>query len=80
MNRIILTLKDNCVINFDRMPSSLTQKTKEYLEKLKQGKPGHYTTAHFKPFGANQHNITALSLVVNLWSYIFDSTTGYIAM
>ncbi|XP_047456420.1 ubiquitin carboxyl-terminal hydrolase 37 isoform X2 [Mugil cephalus] len=38
LNRIILTLKDNCVISFDRMPSSVTQKTKEYLEKLKQGK------------------------------------------
>lgn len=39
LNRISLTLKDNSVITFDKMPPSLLQKTKEYLEKLKQGKP-----------------------------------------
>ncbi|XP_026231977.1 ubiquitin carboxyl-terminal hydrolase 37 [Anabas testudineus] len=37
-NRIILTLKDNSVIILDKMPLTLSQKTKEYLEKLKQGK------------------------------------------
>uniref|UniRef100_I3KJB2 Ubiquitin carboxyl-terminal hydrolase n=1 Tax=Oreochromis niloticus TaxID=8128 RepID=I3KJB2_ORENI len=39
VNRIVLTLKDNSVITLDRMPQPLVQKTKEYLEKLKQGKP-----------------------------------------
>ncbi|XP_061579846.1 ubiquitin carboxyl-terminal hydrolase 37 isoform X1 [Cololabis saira] len=38
-NRIMLTLKDTSVISFDKMPPSLVQRTKEYLEKLKQGKP-----------------------------------------
>ncbi|XP_025999560.1 ubiquitin carboxyl-terminal hydrolase 37 isoform X1 [Astatotilapia calliptera] len=38
-NRIVLTLKDNSVITLDKMPPPLVQKTKEYLEKLKQGKP-----------------------------------------
>ncbi|XP_028289455.1 ubiquitin carboxyl-terminal hydrolase 37 [Parambassis ranga] len=39
LNRIMLTLKDSNVIILDKMPPSLTQKTKECLEKLKQGKP-----------------------------------------
>uniref|UniRef100_A0A669EL24 Ubiquitin carboxyl-terminal hydrolase n=1 Tax=Oreochromis niloticus TaxID=8128 RepID=A0A669EL24_ORENI len=43
VNRIVLTLKDNSVITLDRMPQPLVQKTKEYLEKLKQGKPGNDT-------------------------------------
>ncbi|XP_037542228.1 ubiquitin carboxyl-terminal hydrolase 37 [Nematolebias whitei] len=38
LNRIMLTLKDNSVITLDKMPPSLVQRTKEYLEKLKQGK------------------------------------------
>ncbi|XP_054881582.1 ubiquitin carboxyl-terminal hydrolase 37-like isoform X1 [Poeciliopsis prolifica] len=38
-NRIMLTLKDNSVITLDKMPAQLVQRTKEYLEKLKQGKP-----------------------------------------
>ncbi|KAI3355903.1 hypothetical protein L3Q82_004451 [Scortum barcoo] len=38
LNRIMLTLKDNSVITLDKMPTPLVQKTKEYLEKLKQGK------------------------------------------
>lgn len=38
-NRIMLTLKDNSVITLDKLNPSLTQKTREYLEKLKQGKP-----------------------------------------
>uniref|UniRef100_A0AAX7V9J7 Ubiquitin carboxyl-terminal hydrolase 37 n=1 Tax=Astatotilapia calliptera TaxID=8154 RepID=A0AAX7V9J7_ASTCA len=42
-NRIVLTLKDNSVITLDKMPPPLVQKTKEYLEKLKQGKPGNDT-------------------------------------
>uniref|UniRef100_A0A8C4I7V9 Ubiquitin carboxyl-terminal hydrolase n=1 Tax=Dicentrarchus labrax TaxID=13489 RepID=A0A8C4I7V9_DICLA len=48
MNRIMLTLKDNCVITLDKMPSTLVQRTKEYLEKLKQGKPSNYTTSLFR--------------------------------
>ncbi|KAM4730868.1 ubiquitin carboxyl-terminal hydrolase 37 [Anableps anableps] len=38
LNRIMLTLKDNSVITLDKMPTQLVQRTKEYLEKLKQGK------------------------------------------
>lgn len=38
LNRIMLTLKDNSVITLDKMPAALVQKTKEYLEKLKQTK------------------------------------------
>ncbi|XP_015232516.1 PREDICTED: ubiquitin carboxyl-terminal hydrolase 37 isoform X2 [Cyprinodon variegatus] len=38
LNRIMLTLKDHSVITFDRMPPQLAQRTKDYLEKLKQGK------------------------------------------
>lgn len=41
LNRIMLTLKDNSVITLDKMPPSLVQRTKEYLEKLKQGKSGN---------------------------------------
>ncbi|KAM4608577.1 ubiquitin carboxyl-terminal hydrolase 37 [Polymixia lowei] len=39
LNRIMLTLKDASVITLDRVPTPLVQKTKEYLDKLKQGKP-----------------------------------------
>uniref|UniRef100_A0A668AJH6 Ubiquitin carboxyl-terminal hydrolase n=1 Tax=Myripristis murdjan TaxID=586833 RepID=A0A668AJH6_9TELE len=39
LNRVMLTLKDASVITLDKMPISLAQKTKEYLEKLKHGKP-----------------------------------------
>ncbi|XP_017285892.1 ubiquitin carboxyl-terminal hydrolase 37 isoform X2 [Kryptolebias marmoratus] len=38
LNRFMLTLKDNSVITLDKMPLPLLQRTKEYLEKLKQGK------------------------------------------
>uniref|UniRef100_A0A8C5N914 Ubiquitin carboxyl-terminal hydrolase n=1 Tax=Gouania willdenowi TaxID=441366 RepID=A0A8C5N914_GOUWI len=38
-NRITLMLKDSSTITLDKMTPSLTQKTREYLEKLKQGKP-----------------------------------------
>ncbi|XP_035995609.1 ubiquitin carboxyl-terminal hydrolase 37-like isoform X2 [Fundulus heteroclitus] len=38
LNRIMLNLKDSSVITFDKMPTPLVQRTKEYLEKLKQGK------------------------------------------
>ncbi|KAM6978630.1 ubiquitin carboxyl-terminal hydrolase 37 [Tautogolabrus adspersus] len=37
-NRIILTLKDTSVITLDKVPTPVAQRTKEYLEKLKQGK------------------------------------------
>uniref|UniRef100_A0A3Q3E4J5 Ubiquitin carboxyl-terminal hydrolase n=1 Tax=Labrus bergylta TaxID=56723 RepID=A0A3Q3E4J5_9LABR len=37
-NRIILTLKDTSVITLDKVPTTVAQRTKEYLEKLKQGK------------------------------------------
>ncbi|XP_042338159.1 ubiquitin carboxyl-terminal hydrolase 37-like, partial [Plectropomus leopardus] len=39
LNRIILYLKDSSVITLDKVPTSVAQKTKEYLEKLKLGKP-----------------------------------------
>uniref|UniRef100_A0A7N8XKQ2 Ubiquitin carboxyl-terminal hydrolase n=1 Tax=Mastacembelus armatus TaxID=205130 RepID=A0A7N8XKQ2_9TELE len=46
--RITLTLMDKSVITLDKMPQPLAQKTKEYLEKLKQGKQSNYTHVHFK--------------------------------
>ncbi|XP_031160476.1 ubiquitin carboxyl-terminal hydrolase 37 isoform X1 [Sander lucioperca] len=38
-SRIMLTLKDSSVIILDKIPQTLHQKTKDYLEKLKLGKP-----------------------------------------
>uniref|UniRef100_A0A8D3DI05 Ubiquitin carboxyl-terminal hydrolase n=1 Tax=Scophthalmus maximus TaxID=52904 RepID=A0A8D3DI05_SCOMX len=55
VSRIILTLKDSSVITLDKVPPTLVQKTKEYLEKLKQGKPGNYNTAHFKQLHTYVH-------------------------
>ncbi|XP_064167774.1 ubiquitin carboxyl-terminal hydrolase 37-like [Anguilla rostrata] len=37
--RIVVSLKDSSVVTFDRVPVHLAQKMKEYLDKLKQGKP-----------------------------------------
>ncbi|XP_022595936.1 ubiquitin carboxyl-terminal hydrolase 37 isoform X1 [Seriola dumerili] len=54
LNRIMLTLKDNSVITLDKMPPTLVQKTKEYLEKLKQGKPilkSSHGSANFSVLG-----------------------------
>jgi len=36
------------VIILDKIPPTLLQKTKEYLEKLKLGKTSNYTAARFK--------------------------------
>uniref|UniRef100_A0A8C9T0G0 Ubiquitin carboxyl-terminal hydrolase n=1 Tax=Scleropages formosus TaxID=113540 RepID=A0A8C9T0G0_SCLFO len=36
--RIVVSLKDSSVVTFDKVPVTLAQKMKEYLEKLKQGK------------------------------------------
>lgn len=49
-SRISLSLKDNSVITLDKMPSPLFQKTKDYLEKLKQGKTGSYFSTVLKRF------------------------------
>ncbi|CAL8240625.1 unnamed protein product [Merluccius merluccius] len=38
LSRIMLTLKDSSIITLDKLPAPLVQKTKEYLEKMKQGK------------------------------------------
>ncbi|XP_029386445.1 ubiquitin carboxyl-terminal hydrolase 37 [Echeneis naucrates] len=54
LNRIILTLKDNSVITLDKMPLTLVQKTKEYLEKLRQPKPvlkSSHGSANFSVLG-----------------------------
>uniref|UniRef100_A0A8C5GZ14 Ubiquitin carboxyl-terminal hydrolase n=1 Tax=Gouania willdenowi TaxID=441366 RepID=A0A8C5GZ14_GOUWI len=54
-NRITLMLKDSSTITLDKMTPSLTQKTREYLEKLKQGKPGmHFTTNYFQTMQRRQ--------------------------
>ncbi|KAJ8255464.1 hypothetical protein COCON_G00193280 [Conger conger] len=37
--RVVVSLKDLSVVTFDRMPVLLAQKMKDYLDKLKQGKP-----------------------------------------
>ncbi|KAM4558446.1 ubiquitin carboxyl-terminal hydrolase 37 isoform 2-T3 [Odontesthes bonariensis] len=53
-NRIMLTLKDSSVIVLDKMPPPLAQRTKEYLEKLKQGKPvlkSSHGSANFSVLG-----------------------------
>uniref|UniRef100_G3NDF4 Ubiquitin carboxyl-terminal hydrolase 37 n=1 Tax=Gasterosteus aculeatus aculeatus TaxID=481459 RepID=G3NDF4_GASAC len=50
LSRLHLTLKDRNVIIFDKMPPTLLQKTKEYLERLKLGKPilkSSYGSANF---------------------------------
>jgi hypothetical protein len=39
----MVTLKDSSIITLDRLPVSLVQKTKEYLEKVKQGKQSKHT-------------------------------------
>uniref|UniRef100_A0A8C5H1D8 Ubiquitin carboxyl-terminal hydrolase n=1 Tax=Gouania willdenowi TaxID=441366 RepID=A0A8C5H1D8_GOUWI len=52
-NRITLMLKDSSTITLDKMTPSLTQKTREYLEKLKQGKPvlkSSHGSANFSVF------------------------------
>ncbi|KAF0026168.1 hypothetical protein F2P81_020905 [Scophthalmus maximus] len=54
VSRIILTLKDSSVITLDKVPPTLVQKTKEYLEKLKQGKPvlkSSHGSANFSVLG-----------------------------
>uniref|UniRef100_A0A8C6TC74 Ubiquitin carboxyl-terminal hydrolase n=1 Tax=Neogobius melanostomus TaxID=47308 RepID=A0A8C6TC74_9GOBI len=53
-NKIIVTLKDNSVIYLDNLPQSLAQKTKDYLENLKLGKPvlkTSYGSANFGVLG-----------------------------
>ncbi|KAL0964025.1 hypothetical protein UPYG_G00317290 [Umbra pygmaea] len=39
MKRIVLSLKDNSVVSLEKIPPPVADKMKEYLEKLKQGKP-----------------------------------------
>ncbi|XP_057708813.1 ubiquitin carboxyl-terminal hydrolase 37 [Corythoichthys intestinalis] len=45
-NRINLILKDNSSIMLDKMAPTLAQKTRDYLEKLKQGKPSVLKSSH----------------------------------
>ncbi|KAM9710738.1 ubiquitin carboxyl-terminal hydrolase 37 [Menidia menidia] len=54
MTRVMLTLKDTSVIILDKMPPPLAQRTKEYLEKLRQGKPvlkSSHGSANFSVLG-----------------------------
>lgn len=54
LSRIMLTLKDGSVIILDRMAPTLLQNTKEYLEKLKLGKPilkSSHGSANFSVLG-----------------------------
>ncbi|XP_077472978.1 ubiquitin carboxyl-terminal hydrolase 37 isoform X2 [Stigmatopora argus] len=46
MNRIILILKDNSIITLDKMAPPLALKTRDYLEKLKQGKTSVLKSSH----------------------------------
>uniref|UniRef100_A0A8C8M8N8 Ubiquitin carboxyl-terminal hydrolase n=1 Tax=Oncorhynchus tshawytscha TaxID=74940 RepID=A0A8C8M8N8_ONCTS len=39
MRRIVVSLKDGSVVTLERIPTAVAEKMKEYLEKLKQGKP-----------------------------------------
>lgn len=68
----MLTLKDTSVITLDKMPPTLVQKTKEYLEKLKQAKTSKYTSTYFtllsvnstiKVKDGNQRNIVLIRTV-----------------
>uniref|UniRef100_A0A8C9VN37 Ubiquitin carboxyl-terminal hydrolase n=1 Tax=Scleropages formosus TaxID=113540 RepID=A0A8C9VN37_SCLFO len=43
--RIVVSLKDSSVVTFDKVPVTLAQKMKEYLEKLKQGKSAGITAS-----------------------------------
>ncbi|XP_034041983.1 ubiquitin carboxyl-terminal hydrolase 37 [Thalassophryne amazonica] len=57
-NRIMVTLKDTSVITLDKIPPTVLQKTKEYLDKLKQTTPrrqsmeGKEDTTPRKPLGS----------------------------
>ncbi|XP_037646758.1 ubiquitin carboxyl-terminal hydrolase 37 isoform X2 [Sebastes umbrosus] len=54
LSRLMLTLKDNSIIILDKMPPTLLQKTKDYLEKLKLGKPilkSSHGSANFSVLG-----------------------------
>ncbi|XP_053733455.1 ubiquitin carboxyl-terminal hydrolase 37 [Synchiropus splendidus] len=46
LTRISVTLKDNSIITLDKMSPNLLQKTKECLEKLKQGKTSVLKSTH----------------------------------
>ncbi|XP_064182843.1 ubiquitin carboxyl-terminal hydrolase 37-like [Anguilla rostrata] len=50
--RLAVTLKDSSVVTFDKVPATLAQRMKEYLEKLKEGKlTGLKTTQGSASFG-----------------------------
>lgn len=54
LSKITLMLMDKSVIYFDKMPLTLAQKTKEYLEKVKHAKPilkTSYGSANFSVLG-----------------------------
>lgn len=54
LNKITVNLKDNSIIVLDNLPLSLAQKTKEYLENLRLGKPvlkTSYGSANFSVLG-----------------------------
>lgn len=53
-NKITVALKDNSIIHLDNLPLALAQKTKEYLENVKLGKPvlkASYGSANFSVLG-----------------------------
>lgn len=71
LNRIMLTLKDHSVITLDKMPPSLVQRTKEYLEKLKQGKSGNQICFSILIFTLKELFWAVLNLTVNSINFFF---------
>lgn len=49
LSKITLMLMDKSVIYFDKMPLTLAQKTKEYLEKVKHAKPSKKIIVGLRP-------------------------------
>uniref|UniRef100_A0A8C7Q0S8 Ubiquitin carboxyl-terminal hydrolase n=1 Tax=Oncorhynchus mykiss TaxID=8022 RepID=A0A8C7Q0S8_ONCMY len=66
MRRIVVSLKDGSVVTLERIPTAVAEKMKEYLEKLKQGKPTVLKTsqgsASFSVLG--NRSITYLNLAL----------------
>uniref|UniRef100_A0A671U6Q9 Ubiquitin carboxyl-terminal hydrolase n=1 Tax=Sparus aurata TaxID=8175 RepID=A0A671U6Q9_SPAAU len=77
LNRIQLTLKDSSAITLDKMPPTLVQRTREYLEKLKQTKTilkSSHGSANFSVLG-NRSTKLALTFDSNIQTpNIFQTT------
>uniref|UniRef100_A0A8C6P1B3 Ubiquitin carboxyl-terminal hydrolase n=1 Tax=Nothobranchius furzeri TaxID=105023 RepID=A0A8C6P1B3_NOTFU len=66
VSRISLTLKDSNIITLDKMSPSVVQRTKEYLEKLKQDKSGNF------PLGLINFNLNMFRTTCNTETLTFN--------